>query len=86
MKTLTSYQCDFCGCVYENPKDAYKCEAACLGITVDQYTEYLKLLEEETHAFQEYSIERNEFTKRRCDKAVKAVIDFQKKYGFTDDR
>ena len=84
MKRKTIYQCEFCLEEYKTSREAFECEAKCLKLTIDEYEEYLKLLMEERRAFSEASCITNDRVRKRCDNAVKAVIDFQKKYGITD--
>ena len=85
MKTKTIYKCEFCDRQYNTSKEAYECEAKCLGLTIDEYKEYRYLLREERNAFSEASCVNNERTRKRCDDAVKAVITFQEKHGFVDN-
>ena len=86
MKTKTIYICEFCDRQYRTSKEAYECEAKCLGLTTDEYKEYLDLLEEERRAFSEASCTNNDRTRKRRDNAVKSVIEFQEKHGFKDNR
>lgn len=86
MKTRTIYICDFCNKEHYTTRNAIECEATHLGLTVDQYKEYMGLLKEERDAFGQASCASNDQIRKRCDDAVKAVLDFQKKYGFTDNR
>lgn len=86
MKTGMIYICEFCDNKYKTSKEAYDCEAKCLGLTADEYKEYKYLLREEQNAFSEASCVNNEATRKRCDDAIKAVIAFQKKHGFVDNR
>ena len=86
MKTKLIYICEFCGKEHKNSEDALKCEATHLNLTVDQYKEYMDLLKEEKRAFGAASCANNEDIRKRCDCAVQAVLDFQKKYGFVDNR
>ena len=86
MKTRTIYECEFCGNQYKTPNEAYGCEATCLGLSEDEYKEYLGLLHEEKQAFASAANANNEQIRNRCDNAVNAVIEFQKKHGFVDNR
>ena len=86
MKTKTVYQCEFCLTEYKTSQEAYGCEASCLKLTMKEYAEYLDLLKEEKNAFRQASCAMNNEIIERCDNAVKAVIDFQKKYNFKDNR
>lgn len=86
MKTKTIYICEFCNKKYKTSKAAFECEAKCLGLTTDEYKEYLDLLEEERRAFSEASCANNDRIRKRCDNAVNAVINFQKEHGFVDNR
>lgn len=86
MKIKTIYVCDFCGTEHEKSGDAMKCEAKCLGLTIEQYEEYIALLKEEMTAFGAASIANNDKIRKRCDEAVQSVLDFQKKYNVIDNR
>lgn len=86
MKTRTVYICEFCHSEYKTSKEAYECEAKCLGLTVEQYKEYVNLLQEEKRAFGVASCYMNDEVRKRCDDVVKAVLDFQKEHNFTDNR
>ena len=86
MKIKTIYICDFCDRQYKTSKEAYECEAKCLGLTTNEYKEYLDLLEEERRAFSQLHVATNDTTRKRCDDAVKAVIAFQEKHNFVDNR
>ncbi len=86
MKTKTVYVCDFCNKEYKNSMDAYKCEAKHLGLTIDEYKKYMKLLKEERRAFIVASSVVNDEIRKRCDDTVKAVLDFQKEHNFTNNR
>lgn len=86
MKTKTIYICEFCNKQYQIPENAIECEATHLGLTVDQYKEYMDLLREERDAFGQAGCANNDQIRKRCDDAVQAVLDFQNKYGFTDNR
>lgn len=85
MKSKTIYICEVCGTEYHSSKDAFKCEAKCLGLTYEQYKEYHNLLMEERNAFALASTMRSDMVIKRCDDAVKAVLDFQKRYNFKSD-
>ena len=86
MKIKITYICEFCDREHRTSKEAYECEANCLGLTICEYDEYIKLLEEERHAFSINACTNNNKTRKKCDDAVKAVIDFQEKHGFVDNR
>lgn len=85
MRTIIMYECEHCGCQYSRKEDAVKCETQCLGLTTKEYGEYMRLLEEEKCAFAQASIANNDMTRKRCDDAVKAVIEFEKKYNIWDE-
>ena len=86
VRTKVRYACDFCDKEYKFPQDALNCEAAHLGLTHKQYQQYCDLLAEEQRAYGIAGSLSNEYTRQRCDNATKAVLDFQKEYGFVDDR
>lgn len=86
MKTKIIYICEFCDSQHKTEKEAYECEANCLGLTINEYKEYLDLLEEERRAFSQVHVCRNKETIKRCDDAVEAVIVFQEKHDFVDNR
>ena len=60
MKTRTVYICEFCHSEYKTSKEAYECEAKCLGLTVEQYKEYVNLLQEERSVFGKASCSMND--------------------------
>ena len=86
MKTKTVYQCEFCLTEYKTSQEAYECEASCLKLTMKEYAEYKDLLKEERLAFAQASCAMNDEIRKRCDSAVKAVVEFQKKHGITDSK
>lgn len=71
------YQCDFCNKIYDNPESAIDCECGHLGLSNQEYDEYKRLLREESYAYQNVSITRNDRTIRACDDATKKVLAFQ---------
>lgn len=86
MKARTVYECEFCGNQYKTTKKAYECEAKHLGLTMEEYKEYMNLLDEEKTAFGIAGCASNDVIRKRCDDAVKAVIAFQEKHGLEDNR
>ena len=54
MKSNIIYTCDYCNSQHKSFTEACECEAKCLGLTIDEYKEYLDLLEEERRAFALY--------------------------------
>lgn len=86
MRTKIRYVCEHCNSEYETSYHAEECEAKHLGLTISEYSEYKELLEKEREAFSTVSCRNNPATRQACDDAVAAVLEFQKKYGFTDNR
>lgn len=86
VRTKVIYVCDFCDKEYKFPQDALNCEAAHLRLTHEQYLQYRNLLAEEQRAYGIVGSLYNDHTRKRCDDATKAVLDFQKEYDFVDDR
>lgn len=86
MKYKTIYQCEYCLSEYETSKEAYKCEADCLKLTLDEYAEYLDLLAREKNTSYLISRTKNETTEKLFDDAIKDVLEFQQKHGITDSR
>ena len=86
MRSKTIYQCEYCLTEYKTSKEAHKCEADCLKLTMDEYVEYLELLSEEKSAFGQASCVMNDDVRERCDNAVKAVVKFQEEHGITDSK
>ena len=86
MKVKSIYQCEYCLSEYKTSKEAMDCEAKCLKLTRSEYEEYLYLLKEEKAAFAQASSVNNEWIRKRCDDAVKAVIKFQEEHGIADGR
>lgn len=86
MKSRTIYQCEYCLSEYKTSSEAHKCEADCLKLSLEEYMEYLELLAEEKSAFGIAACASNDEIRERCDKALRAVIEFQEKYGITDSK
>lgn len=86
MKTKTIYQCEYCLSEYQTVKEAIKCEASCLKLTLDEYEEYVEMLNREKTASYIVSRTSNEETRNLYDKCIKDVIEFQQKHGITDSR
>lgn len=86
MKTKTIYQCEYCLSEYQTMKEAIECEASCLKLTLDEYDEYVEMLNREKTASYIVSRTSNEETRNLYDKCIKDVIEFQEKHGITDSR
>lgn len=86
MKSRTIYQCEYCLSEYKTSKEAHKCEADCLKLTLDEYIEYLDLLAREKTTAYLVSRTKNETTEQLFNDAIKDVMEFQKKHGITDSR
>ena len=71
---------------YESSKEAHKCEANCLNLTLDEYIEYLDLLAREKTVAYLIGRTKNETPEKLFDDAVKDIIEFQDKHGITDNR
>ena len=85
MKRLMQYQCDFCKNIYDDPESAINCECEHLGLTRQEYEEYKTLLKEESYAYQNVSITRNDRTIQACDDATKKVLAFQKLHNIPEN-
>lgn len=85
-KTITTYQCEYCLTEYRTSTEAHKCEANCLGLTLDEYDKYLELLSELKKAYAIASSRMNDLVRARCDYAANAVVEFEKKHGITDNK
>lgn len=81
MKTKTVFVCEECGFEYEYPNDALKCEAYHLGLSLEEYQEYLMLLRIEKQCGINVSIAKNEHTEKLFDDAVNAVVEFRKSHN-----
>lgn len=77
MKRIEQYQCDFCNKIYGEPTAAINCECEHLGLSMEEYDEYKKLLIEESNAYQIVYFYRNTRTIQKCDDAVEKVLAFQ---------
>lgn len=86
MKTKTVFVCEECGFEYECAGDALKCEANHLGLTLEEYQEYLALLRVEKDCGINVSIAKNECTEKLLDEAISAVIKFKEEHNITDNR
>ena len=85
MKRIVQYQCDFCKKIYDNPKAAISCECLHIGISDEEYDEYKKLLREESYAYHNVYISRNDRTIQACDDATQKVLAFQKLHNIPKD-
>ena len=85
MKRITQYQCDFCNKIYGEPTAAINCECEHLGLTRQEYEEYKTLLKEESYAYQNVSITRNDRTIQARDDATKKVLAFQKLHNIPEN-
>lgn len=85
MKRITQYQCDFCKKIYDNSTAAINCECEHLGLSKAEYDEYKSLLSEESYAYHDVSITRNDRTIQACDDATKKVLDFQQLHNIPVD-
>ena len=81
VKHTITYICDYCKKEYLSYMEAWECEAKCLGLTAEEYNEYLRLLrnEEEAKLGEEYVSSSK--TQKRHNDATNAVIEFQKKHN-----
>ena len=82
----TIFICEKCSNQYDTPGDACKCEAGHLGLTLDEYEEYHRLLEIEKNCGINISIAKNERTEKLLEDAVNAVLDFKQKHNIVDDK
>lgn len=84
MKTKTVFVCETCDKHHDLAVDALKCEADHLALTLDEYQEYLSLLNKEKHCGINVSIAKNEKTEKAFDEAVAAVLEFKKKHNINE--
>lgn len=82
----TNYQCECCLKEYGTPKEAYKCEADCLGLTEDEYGEYVDLLVREKQLNYLVSRTKTGKSKKMLDDCIKDILDFQEKHKLTNDK
>lgn len=85
MTRKTIFICDKCGKQYDIPVEARKCEAGHLGLTLEEFSEYHKLLNNERCCGINISIAKNERTEKALDDAVNAVIQFKNEHNISDD-
>lgn len=85
MKRIEQYQCDFCKKLYDNPTAAINCECGHLGLTRQEYDEYKSLLIEESNAYRNVSIARNDRTIQACDDATEKVLAFQQLHNIPEN-
>ena len=85
MKRLIQYQCDFCKKIYDDPESVIDCECGHFGLLNQEYEEYKKLLREESYAYQNVSITRNDRTIQACDDATEKVLAFQKAHNIPEN-
>lgn len=86
MKTKTVFVCEQCGFEYGCAGDALKCEAEHLGLTLEEYQEYLALLRIGKDCGINVSIAKNERTEKLLDEAVNAVIKFREEHNITGNQ
>ena len=79
MKTKTVYQCELCGKEYCSSVEAISCEASHLHLSKDEYAEYLRLQKKVEDA--KAAVLNHNKKPSDSSKALKAVIDFENKYG-----
>lgn len=85
MRTRTVFECEICKKRYEKKREAFECEANCLGLTEVEYLEYIDLLKEEKKAYAFVSHTNNQYTRKKCDDTTNAVIEFQNKHNLKSD-
>lgn len=85
MKRIEQYQCDFCKRIYDNPTAAINCECEHLGLFKEEYDEYKRLLIEESYAYHNVAITRNDRTIQACDDATEKVLAFQKLHNIPEN-
>lgn len=90
MKQYTVYVCETCGYENRDVDEMRKHEAAHLGLTVKEMDEYRALKSFASYMGSVISKINNEETQQKFDKAIEAVIDFEKRHSirnkFTNGR
>ena len=86
MRKKVVYVCEHCKGEFLNADDALKCEAGHLNLTLEEYNEYLSLLEKEKYCGIKISCTKNEHTEKEFEEAIKNVIDFKKKHNIVDNK
>ena len=80
MKVRTFYQCEYCWSEYQSAKEAYKCEADCLKLTMEEYKEYVDMLNRAKTAGYIVSRTKNTDTEKLFDDCIKELVDFEEKH------
>ena len=81
MKRYTIYECEICGKKSKDQKEILQCEAAHIGLTVDEKQEWERLKEDVRHKSAIVSITKNEETDKAFDDAIAKVMEFEKQHG-----
>lgn len=82
----TNYQCECCLKEYSTPKEACKCEADCLGLTEDEYGEYVDLLVREKQLTYLVFRTKTRKSKEMLDDCIKDILVFQEKHNLAADK
>lgn len=81
MKQYTTYICETCNKESRSADEIKSCEAAHLGLTVNEKLEYDVLQEIVKRRSYTVSVTKNEKTEKDFDDAINEIIAFEKKHG-----
>lgn len=85
MKKYIIYECTKCGKQSKDIIEIIKCEANHLGLTINEYKQYIELIKKVENASYVVSIRKNENTDKLFDNAIKALLEFEQKYNIEGD-
>lgn len=85
MKLHTIFECEECGRQSLSRTEIMECEASHLGLTVAEKQEWERLKEDVRYKSAIVSSCKNESTDKDFDEAIKRVLDFEKRYGITEE-
>ena len=81
MKEYMIYECETCKKTSRDRKEIVTCEAAHIGLTYEEWQEYLKLKNNAAMAGCKMGYTKNAETEAIFDEAVNQLVAFEKKHG-----
>lgn len=86
MKQYIMYVCEKCNKESRNADEIRSCEAAHLGLTVDEKLEYDFLQKFVNRCSYTLSVTKNRTTEMEFDDAINELLEFEKKHGINNNR
>lgn len=81
MRQYTVYVCETCGCEFKSREEAIQHEAAHLGLSAREFSQYMALKSLASIMGRAVSRNKNEKTEKKFDDAISALLEFEKKHG-----